>query len=733
MFLKNLLTLLMIPALVSAYTVSTISPDDGPVRCEIRDSASGLQYSLAPENTLVNALITDGVAQVHMVQTFVNPFGSRVQASYVFPLPHQGSVHGMTYVTNGMMYSAKIMERAAAQAMFDSIQSAGGIAALLLQLKPNIFSQSLANIGPYDTVKVVIDLSMPLKYTSGTYEFAFPTMVGDRCCNSGTSPIYGTITGWNPPADIDGPRIQFNVAIQSGFDFTNVTSPTHPIDVETFALTRSTLIERGVIRSEADIVQPYTSSVMLLDVATYPNSDFVLQFSRRSQGKTFTSSSFADTSGIRYFMLNMLPDESALSGERGDLDVMLLVDVSGSQAGWPLQKEIEVARNIVSRLRATDRLCLMEFDTYQYVAFPDTMRPATVANLGLADQWLNVDRGGGSTELLQAVQAITSIPNPEGKQRIYVFLTDGFITNEEAILSYLQAQNPVPTVMTFGAGNNLNRYFLDEAAATGGGFSTELTSGTDVPAAVDLAWAKLSSPQLTDISLDFGGMAVFDTLLPSARSLFKGQLFTAYGKTRATGLQTVTLNGKVNGTPVSFQKTINLNNENVGSWVVPKLWAREKIRKLELVDNSGTSRKDSIIQVSVEHQVLSKYTAFLAYQAVTYDASVNLQYSMMAGAALSETKSPRQSLGRFSWAGFQLARNVGEVRFTWDNGAEVEELKVFDLHGNLLFQWKKVQGQASEAVWHANSATQARLMRGNLIVQVKTSQGMLRKVFPATR
>jgi len=68
------------------------------------------------------------------------------------------------------------------------------------------------------------------------------------------------------------------------------------------------------------------------------------------------------------------------------------------------------------------------------------------------------------------VQAALAIPKVQDLSRFFIFLTDGFITNESAIIDAIKNHQSSPTVFTFGAGNNLNRYFLDEAAKVGNGF-----------------------------------------------------------------------------------------------------------------------------------------------------------------------------------------------------------------------------------------------------------------------
>jgi len=108
--------------------------------CGMFDPVSKMQVAIPPSFTRVNVIITDAVAQVVVRQKFVNPFKSKSEVVYLFPLPDNGSVHGMKYTYHDTLVVAKIMERAQAQAKYDSVKNSGGQAALLVEQRPIFFS-----------------------------------------------------------------------------------------------------------------------------------------------------------------------------------------------------------------------------------------------------------------------------------------------------------------------------------------------------------------------------------------------------------------------------------------------------------------------------------------------------------------------------------------------------------------------------------------------------------------
>lgn len=169
-----------------SHAITSLSIEDlmGP-SCVIVDSSRSAQIPLAPFLTRVNVVVTDGLAQATMTQSFANPLSHSTEIAYVFPLPEKGAVNAMSYRLHDTVYRASIQERAKAQAIYDSILSSGGQASILLQERPNIFQQKLATVGAGDTVQVEIQVSVPLKYVDGSWEFAFPTMIGERFQSAG--------------------------------------------------------------------------------------------------------------------------------------------------------------------------------------------------------------------------------------------------------------------------------------------------------------------------------------------------------------------------------------------------------------------------------------------------------------------------------------------------------------------------------------------------------------------
>jgi len=439
----------------------------GPV-CVLHDTARGVAFTMSPVHSQYNVIVTDGLAQIRLTQMFVNEYGGIRDIVYVFPLPHDGAVHAMAMVYHDSAYVARIYEKEEAQQIYDSVASSGGAAALLLQSRPNVFQQHLANIALGDTAWVRIEVSVPLKYNAGEYELSIPTMIGCRFPSAGADPVPGC-SGWNPPADRDGSSLEFNVLVQTGYPVTGLESPTHALSVSAVEAVRPVLEQRMLLLPGDELPMAHNRAALLAAADSYPNRDFVLRFRRDNTACDFSMATCFDPDHpLGHFALNLFPDTTLFAGNRPNLEIVLLVDISGSQSGWPLQKEKEICGSILDRLLATDRLCVLAFSDNVYWCFGNQSAvDATAGNIATARTWIGNLSVIGGTQLLAGIQAALATPTTSEHQRYYVFLTDGFITNEEAIYSELRNHPSHPTVFTFGAGNNLNRYFLEQTAGKG--------------------------------------------------------------------------------------------------------------------------------------------------------------------------------------------------------------------------------------------------------------------------
>ena len=100
------------------------------------------------KQTRVKAQIAGLVSTVVVAQEFENPYTTPIEAVYVFPLPQHAAVYGMKMVIGDRVVEGIIKPRSEAQELYQQAKQQGKTASLLDQERPNIFTQSVANILP---------------------------------------------------------------------------------------------------------------------------------------------------------------------------------------------------------------------------------------------------------------------------------------------------------------------------------------------------------------------------------------------------------------------------------------------------------------------------------------------------------------------------------------------------------------------------------------------------------
>src|SRR5437868_8420667 len=148
----------------------------------IIDPEKGAVAGLCPlKHTDVKAEISGFLSRVVVTQEFENPYKDKIEAVYTFPLPHNAAVDDMTLRVGDRMVRGKIKLREEARAIYEAARSAGHVAGLLDQERPNIFTQSVANIMPGEKVTITISYVETLKYEAGAYERSEERRVGKGC------------------------------------------------------------------------------------------------------------------------------------------------------------------------------------------------------------------------------------------------------------------------------------------------------------------------------------------------------------------------------------------------------------------------------------------------------------------------------------------------------------------------------------------------------------------------
>jgi len=618
-FLKSLLVMAALIAAMCAVNSlrssgAVVSAQAGitPGALQVIDP-NGKPKAVCPlKHTDVKAQISGFVSRVVVTQEFENPFKEKIEAVYTFPLPQNAAVDDMTMVVGDRTVRGKILRREEAQAVYEAAKSNGQTASLLDQERPNVFTQSVANILPGEQIKITISYVETLKYDDGSYEFVFPMVVGPRYVpgtptgaqgngfapDTNEVPDASRVTPQPVPEGMRGGHdVSIDVSLDAGVPIDALDSKTHEVTV--------------------DRPDGHRAVVRLKDQAAIPNKDFILRYDvagKKIEDALLTHSS--DKGG--FFTLILQPPDRVTAEDVTPKELVFVLDTSGSMSGFPIEKAKETMKMALDNLYPYDTFNLITFSGDEHILFPEPV-PASKENLARAQAFLETRQGGGGTEMMKAVKASMDPSDAQGHIRIVCFMTDGYVGNEMEIIGEVQ-KHPNARVFAFGIGSSVNRYLLDNMAKYGRGEVEYVALNGDGSAAARRFHERVRNPLLTDISIDWNGLSVADVYPRAVPDLFSAKPVILSGRFAGNGRGTIRLKGKMSGHDFVREIPVDFSSSQQND-VLATLWARTRVDDLMSQDFKGAQQgamkedvKQTVTQLGLDYRLMTQFTSFVAVE-----------------------------------------------------------------------------------------------------------------------
>jgi Ca-activated chloride channel family protein len=557
------------------------------------------------KHTDVRASISGFIGEVAVTQQFHNPYDRKIEAIYVFPLPHNAAVNEFIMTIGKRRIRGIIRERKEAEQIYQEAKRQGFVASLLTEERPNIFTQSVANVEPGKEIEVDIKYFHTLKYVNGWYEFVFPMVVGPRFNPPGMTNGIGAAPRTKPGASSQnaevsylrpGERSDHNISLKVDVD---AGVPIEDFECKTHQVT-----------SVASA--PGHLSVALDPADALPNKDFVLRY--RVAGDRIKSSllTHRDERG-GFFTLMLYPPQELQALHRQPLELVFVLDCSGSMSGRPIEQAKAAVRRALSLLEPGDSFQLISFSI---TASQLGRKPleATPANVRHGLNYLASLQGEGGTMMIEGIKAALDFPHDPQRLRFVCFLTDGYIDNEAEILGEIHKRLGSSRIFSFGIGSSVNRYLIDSMAKAGRGAVAYLRVNEDAAPIMEDFFERISHPALTDPKIDWGGLHVTDIFPGEVPDLFVGRPVILTGRFAGDQPTTIRVNGTAAGQPVQVAIPADVSDMNATHKALPSVWARMKIASLT---DDSTQSQDSdvpaqIRQVALDYGLMSAFTAFVA-------------------------------------------------------------------------------------------------------------------------
>lgn len=566
--------------------------------CPLEGDAEAVYCPL--EHTDVQVNLSGDIARVTLKQRFRNPLSVPVEALYTFPLSEKGAVDRMTMTIGDRIVVGKVKLREEARADFERARDRGQTAALLDEQRPNIFSQALTNILPGDLIVVEISYVEFLQREAGDYTFAFPMTIGPRYTGgTAATPDSAAIT---PPTTGSGARpghdIALEVLLDAGMPLGDVRSELHAIELQRPSESRAI--------------------VRLKNQREIPNRDFILRYRVAGEGIREGLLTHRDDRG-KFFTLWLQPPDAVEDDEAVGKELVFVIDSSGSMEGFPIEKAKATMRLCIDDLTAKDTFNLVSFAGGTGYCFP-ALVSATPENKAQTHAYLNQLAGSGGTEMLPALQAALAGPYTPGRLRTVCMMTDGMIGNDREILDFIQRHNEHARLFSFGIGNSVNRFLLENMAREGRGAAEIVTLESASTAAVERFRQRIQRPILTNITVKAEDMSVeFSHDADALPDLFAGQPLRITGRIEGRAEGTIVVRGNTASGPWERRMPVQIPRDAREHDALAALWARERVAALSARDWQGLEDGDTksaltsaITKLGIDYSLVTPFTSFIA-------------------------------------------------------------------------------------------------------------------------
>jgi Ca-activated chloride channel homolog len=579
----------------------------------------GERYVEAPRvATDIDITVSGPTSRARVTQIFDNPTKEWVEAVYVNPLPDGGAVDTLKMVIGDRFVIGDIKERGEAKAIYEEARRSGRKATLFEQERPNIFTNSVANIGPGERVVVQIEYQEPVHRSGNTSSLRVPLVVAPRY---NPAPVVQTVDfnndggGWgrttnDPVPDRDritppvlDPRVTpptnpvaITVHLNAGFPLGEVKSHHHAVNVETPA------DDARVIRLDSKV--------------TPADRDFELTWTPAASDAPSVGLFREHVGNADYVLALVTPPAVAdAQQESPPREIVFVIDNSGSMSGTSITQAKASLLLALGRLKPADRFNVIRFDHTMEALFSDTV-VADAENIARANRFVSAIQARGGTEMVPPMKAALTDRRGETSQylRQVVFLTDGEIGNEQELFDTIAAMRGRSRVFMVGIGSAPNSFLMTRAAEIGRGTYTHIGSVDQVQERMRELTEKLESPAVTGLSVRYSAGAIDATPDPLP-DLYRGEPVVIAARIGAPD-GVLEIEGMIGDRQWTVTLPVDKAAEGAG---LSKLWARRKITDAEMArqrDGSTSAEADKrILSLALEHHLVSRLTSLVAVDA----------------------------------------------------------------------------------------------------------------------
>ncbi len=584
----------------------------------------------------VEARITDQVATTTIEQEFYNPNGTRLEGTFLLPVPRGAQLNRFTMEIDGKKVEAELLGADKARGIYEEIVRSMRDPALLEYIGQDVFRVRIFPFQPNERKRVSLSYTQLLKADGGLMNYIAPL----NTAKFSAKPLK---------------NVSLKVELAGARPLKAVWSPSHAVELKRDG-------GKATVGFEARDVRPDTDFQLLF------------AFEAGELGANLLTHKVPGEDG--HFLLLASPDASVKGKKSVPKDVCFVIDTSGSMAGGKLEQAKKALAFCVENLNDTDRFEVLRFSTEVEPIF-EKLVPANEANRKQAQEFIKGLKPMGSTAIDDALRkSFAARPEKLDRQFVVVFLTDGRptigVTDENSILRNVRDRNTGLTrIFNFGIGTDVNTHLLDKIADETKAFSTYVLPEEDLEVKLSAFFSKIKEPALANVKVTFPEGVRVTKLYPSPLpDLFKGEQLVLAGRYAGEAKGKLTIEGSVAGEARKFSYDADFARGSREHEFIPRLWATRRVGYLldEIrLRGENAELKDEVTELARKYSIVTPYTAWLivedeAKRNVAMDRRVlpqlrtDLEARSQAAASYDSFKKLKE--GDVAVGGAQLAREL---------------------------------------------------------------------------
>lgn len=517
-------------------------------------------------------------------QRFRNPTDSNLEVVYSFPLPWGAVLLGVEVMLGSKRLDGSVVEKKKAEAKYEEALSEGDAAIMLEQNEDHSYSLNLGNLAAKEPCVVTLRYAQVLSYEQRALRALVPTVIAPRY---GDPVKKGRLRPHQVPETDITAEYPFEITLRLHGELAKgrVASPSHPtaMSMENGVVTVA-LAQRGML-----------------------DRDFVLVVDRLAHDAVGLQALDGTQPGTQPDMVAVLASFCPRIEAEGPVQVAakVLVDCSGSMAGDSIEAAKRALQAVVLGLATGDKFSLSRFGST--VAHRSRgLWSVTDATRLAAQRWiggLEADLGG--TDMEEALASTFQLTPATGADVLLV--TDGQISDIDGTIRAARASGH--RLFVVGVGSSTAEIHLRRLAEATGGACDFVAAGEAVEPAVMRMFARLRSPRLTGVQIEWPGGVQPVWVSPLSGAVFDADTVSVYALLPSRAEGQATLRGmRADGVVQEIGK-VSLSQPFADDGLLGRVVAAVRIKALEAAGE--VAHRAEMTDLAVRYQLISAQTNFL--------------------------------------------------------------------------------------------------------------------------